>query len=203
MSRTYSRLGHATIVATRTASRLRTPCGLPMKSGPTRLLRQKSMSLSGSLLREDRGSAVRLTCIPCSLALWSFFQRRECFWQRLCFLASCPSWPTPLPFEAADAAPGHDEGFAGSCGDGRRVDFPEIDRRLHRAGSHFCLRYLDPSRVTQSSSSRRACRPRRPWEGQATSRETGCLCSQAATTRPFSRWTAARVEPFLALGIRA
>ena len=54
-----------------------------------------------------------------------------------------PELFAPLPFEAADAAPGHDEGFAGSRGDGGQVDFPEIDRSLHRAGSHFRLRYLD------------------------------------------------------------
>ena len=51
--------------------------------------------------------------------------------------------PTSLPLQRADAAPGHDQRFAGVRGHGSQVDFPEIDRCLHRAGSPFRLGNLD------------------------------------------------------------
>jgi len=43
----------------------------------------------------------------------------------------------PLPLEGADAAPGHDQRLARVGGHGGEVDFPQVHRRLHRAGSLF------------------------------------------------------------------
>ena len=58
-------------------------------------------------------------------------------------LGELPELLAALPLEAADATPGDDEGFASSRGDGCEMDFPEIDRCLHRTGCRFRLRYLD------------------------------------------------------------
>jgi hypothetical protein len=58
-------------------------------------------------------------------------------------LGELPELLAALPFEAADATPGDDEGFASSSGDGCEMDFPEIDRCLHRTWCRFRLSYLD------------------------------------------------------------
>ncbi len=44
---------------------------------------------------------------------------------------------TPLPLEAADAAPSHDQRLGCAGRDGGKVDFSQVDGRLHRAGSLF------------------------------------------------------------------
>lgn len=49
----------------------------------------------------------------------------------------------PLPLEGTDAAPGDDQGFTGAGGHGGQVDFPQVDRRLHPAGSRFRLGDFD------------------------------------------------------------
>jgi hypothetical protein len=45
-----------------------------------------------------------------------------------------------LPFEGADAAPGHHQRLAHARRDGGQVDFPQVDRRLVGAGRLFGLR---------------------------------------------------------------
>jgi hypothetical protein len=48
-----------------------------------------------------------------------------------------PELLAALPFERSDAAPGDDQGCARVGGHSGQVDFPEIHRRLHRAGCRF------------------------------------------------------------------
>jgi hypothetical protein len=54
-------------------------------------------------------------------------------------LFELPELPVSLPFEAADAAPGHDQRLARTRGDGGEVDFPEINTRLSGARDRFRL----------------------------------------------------------------
>ncbi len=176
MSRPYSHCAMRPLWC-RPLSRLRTPCGLPMKSVPTWFLIQKSMTLRVALCRRSRTrrSARRHTLF---FARCSFFQRRECFWHRLCFLASCPScWllcrlrarmPRPvtisaLPVLVVTAAGGFppDRPSPGPC----REPLPPAEFRCRRA--------------TRSPGSRLGCTPRRLRAAQAAEPETGGLCPSA------------------------
>ncbi len=54
-------------------------------------------------------------------------------------LSELPELPVSLPFEAADAAPGHDQRLARTRGGGGEVDFPEINTRLSGPRGRFRL----------------------------------------------------------------
>src|SRR6266567_3971273 len=125
MSRPYSHCAMRPLWC-RPLSRVRTPCGLPMKSVPTWFLMQKSMTLRVALWRRSRTrrSARRHTLF---FARCNFFQRRECFLQRLCFLGELSELSASLPLEGADTAPGDDKRLASAGGHGGQVDLPEVN----------------------------------------------------------------------------
>ena len=59
------------------------------------------------------------------------------------FFGEVPQLFAALPFERADAAPGHDQGFPGIGADSGKVYLAQINRRLYRAGSLCRLFRLD------------------------------------------------------------
>ncbi len=54
-------------------------------------------------------------------------------------LGELPELSVALPFEGADAAPGHNQCVARTRGDGCKMDFPEINTRLSGARGRFRL----------------------------------------------------------------
>jgi len=73
-----------------------------------------------------------------------------------------------LSLDGANATSGHDQGSSRSSGDGREVDFPEVNARLSSAGSLTCLLNLDADVQFKAIVPDERARPgtRRKREGQ-------------------------------------
>ncbi len=119
-----------------------------------------------------------------------FFPASRVFGAAALLFGELPELLAALPLERADAAPGDDERLARAGRHGGQVNLTEVHGCLHRAGSLFRLRDLNPSLV--SSKPRFHTSVHAPaLSGRESGRtRDGWPLPIGNTTRPFSRWTA-------------
>src|SRR5947209_5530239 len=119
-------------------SRLRTPCGLPMKREPTLCSTQKLMSLSASLVAQITYTPLR-SAADLVLRPLQLLPTAGVLLAPRMLLGDLPQLPGSLSFQRADTAPGHDQGLSPVGGHGCQMDFTEVNRGLNSAGGFFCL----------------------------------------------------------------
>ena len=113
--------------------------------------------------------------------------------------------PAALPLKGADAASGHDQRLARVGGHGGKVDFPQVNRGLHRAGSLFRRHnvYADvqleapvPDERTRPGILRERERQHQGWMTLAHRQDDAPFLNAYRLRGPLDG-----VEPFLAPGI--
>ena len=96
---------------------------------------------------------------------------------------------TPLPLEAADAAPSDDQRLGCAGRDGGKVDFSQVDGRLHRAGSLFRQGNFDANMQLEATVPHERTRSGALWKRKWQD-EGRVAFAHRQDDAPFSWWTA-------------